>query len=331
MLDVFNNDAFNMVSLTTSLNKLPFKPARIGQMGLFQDEPINTTVVVVEEKEGYLELLPAGERGEPEKEMTEGRRKVRSFSVPHIPLNSTIRPEDVQGVRAFGSDDQLETVAAVVNNRLSVMRQSHEVTHEYHKIGAIKGTILDADGTTVIYNLFTEFGVTQDTVDFVLGTAATNIKTKCLSVKRLIEDALGAAMYDHIHCLCGSDWFDKFVSHPQVKEAYERHENGASLRADNRKGFTFADITFEEYRGSVSGVSFVNTAQAHFFPVGVPGLFKQHWAPADFMETANTLGLPVYAKQEPISMNRGIKLHTQSNPLMLCHRPKALVKATTST
>ena len=28
-------------------------------------------------------------------------------------------------------------------------------------LGAVKGKILDADGTTVIYDLFTEFGVTE--------------------------------------------------------------------------------------------------------------------------------------------------------------------------
>jgi hypothetical protein len=35
----------------------------------------------------------------------------------------------------------------------------------------------------------------------------------------------------------------------------------------------------------------------YFFPVGVPGLFRQYNAPADFVETANTIGLPRYAKQ----------------------------------
>jgi hypothetical protein len=32
--------------------------------------------------------------------------------------------------------------------------------------------------------------------------------------------------------------------------------------------------------------------KAYFFPVGVPGLFRQYNAPVDFVETANTIGLP---------------------------------------
>jgi hypothetical protein len=35
-----------------------------------------------------------------------------------------------------------------------------DATLEHLRIGAIKGQILDADGPAVIYDLFTEFGVT---------------------------------------------------------------------------------------------------------------------------------------------------------------------------
>ncbi|MBE0660736.1 MAG: major capsid protein, partial [Bryobacteraceae bacterium] len=45
-------------------------------------------------------------------------------------------------------------------------------------------------------------------------------------------------------------------------------------------------------------------------------------------ETANTLGLPLYAKQEPRKFGRGTDLHSQSNPLPICHRPEVLVKVT---
>jgi hypothetical protein len=70
-----------------------------------------------------------------------------------------------------------------------------------------------------------------------------------------------------------------------------------------------------------------DTNKAHFFPVGVPGLFRQYNAPADFVETVNTLGLPRYAKQAvDQEFGRWVKLHTQSNPLPICTRPKVLIK-----
>jgi hypothetical protein len=62
-------------------------------------------------------------------------------------------------------------------------------------------------------------------------------------------------------------------------------------------------------------------------PVGVPGLFRQYNAPADFVETANTIGLPRYAKQAvDQQFARWVMLHVQSNPLPICTRPRVLIK-----
>jgi len=68
--------------------------------------------------------------------------------------------------------------------------------------------------------------------------------------------------------------------------------------------------------------------EAHAFPLGTVDTFSTYYAPADFNETANTLGQALYAKQEPRKFERGTDLHTQSNPLPMCHRPGVLVKLT---
>ena len=49
MPDCFNGDAFSLVSLTEAITKLPFKPGRIGEMGLFTEKGVNTHTVVIEE------------------------------------------------------------------------------------------------------------------------------------------------------------------------------------------------------------------------------------------------------------------------------------------
>ena len=85
------------------------------------------------------------------------------------------------------------------------------------RVGAIKGQILDADGTAVIYDLFTEFGVTAYTeVDFDLDNASPApgvVKKKCHDIRRKIEDELGVVPYDHIHAMCGPDFFDDLITH----------------------------------------------------------------------------------------------------------------------
>ena len=333
VLDVFNQDAFGVVNLTEAINLLPYKPARIGGMGLFGREGITTTTVLIEESEGLLALLPTAPRGGPAAYGTGPKRTMRTLSVPHIPHDGAVLADDVQGVRAFGSGSQLQSVTTVVNNRLAQMRQNHEVTLEYHRLGAIQGVLLDADGTTTIYDLFTEFGVTQVTIDFALADAGTKVRLKCLEVSRAVEDALGAGTYDHIHAFCGATWFSDLIAHPDVEEAYSTYQEGKMLRNDPRSGFEFGGLIFEEYRGklipsegSTPATALLDTDTARFFPVGMANLFKTYDAPADFIEAVNTPGRPVYAKQERMEYDRGIKLHTQSNPLNICHRPKVLVR-----
>ena len=65
-----------------------------------------------------------------------------------------------------------------------------------------------------------------------------------------------------------------------------------------RSGFTFAGITFEEYRGQATDPDgnvrrFIAQDTAHCFPLGTSETFSTYFAPADFNETVNTLGKPL--------------------------------------
>lgn len=326
-LDVFKADAFSMQSMTAAIEKLPYVPSRVGKMGLFRSVPITTMVATVEERLGKLALIPARVRGVETTAAPRDNVKVRNFSVPHLPLNDQVLAADVAGMRAFGTESELETVASVVNQRLTALRQHHEITHEYHRIGALRGTILDADATTVLVNLFTEFDITESNVNFHFTN--DDVKTKALTIIRLIEDALGNAPYDHIHALCSDTFFDALVASATVKPAYENYEKGSQfLINQQREGFSFGGIIWENYRGKVGGSDFIPAGTARFFPVGAPDIFQAIYSPANFIETVNTPGKPIYVKQEPLPMDIGVKIHTQSNPLMMCTRPAVLVKGT---
>jgi len=327
MIDVFRGDAFSLVSLTDAILNAPFKPGRIGQLGLFRSGGIVNTTAVVELKDGRLELIPISPRGGPATTIGQQKRIARSFLVPHLEKESVIKADEVQGVRAFGSEDASATVQAIVNERLADLRAMHEVTLEHLRIGAIKGQILDADGSTVIYDLFTEFGVSQQVYSIALLDSSADIRNEAVAIQRLVETELGNESVSGYRAFCGADFFDQLVAHAEVKRSFTVSE-GQVLRQDLRKGFDFGGITWEEYRGRVSGVDFVDSDEAYVVPEGT-GLFKTYFAPADFIETVNTVGLPIYAKLvEDKELNRSVKVHTQSNPLALCLRPRAVVKLT---
>ncbi len=333
LLDVFAGDAFSVVSLTDAINRIPYKQSRIGDMGLFKTKGITSTIAVVEERDGVLSLLATGARGAPPAVAARGGRRARNFTVPHIPLSAAVMADEVQGVRAFGSENETEGVAQVVNDKIAEIRQKHEITLEYHRLGAIKGVVLDADGTTVIHDLFTEFECIQPApvvggfAEFDFTAATPAVKTTCLNIVRMIETNLGGTPYDHIHCFCDSGFFDALTGEAGVIAAYALWQQGAALRNDMRRRFDYGGIVFEEYRGGIGTVNFIDDDTAHFFPVGAPGLFTTAFAPADYIETVNTVGKPYYAKQEVMDFDKGIMIDTQSNPLCLCNRPMTLIRA----
>lgn len=331
-LDWTKQNAFSMRSLTSSVNEMTYVPGRIGQLGLFQESGIATTKVMIENREGQLVLVPASTRGGPAHQNVRDRRKVRTLETVHLAIEDTVPADEIQNVRAFGSESLLTGYQQEVDQRFASMGRKLDATIEHLYIGAIKGIVVDADGTTEIYNLFDEFGINApDTVFFDLSASDPGsgaVRKKCNSVIRDIEDSLGAAPYTSIHAMCGSTFFDNLVDHPECREAYQRWNDGQALRDRTaRRTFFYAGIMFEEYRGKVGDVDFVEADEAHFFPTGVPELFRMVYAPADFVETVNTIGLPRYAKMSTDQeFQRWVKLHMQSNPLPYCTRPGVLIK-----
>jgi hypothetical protein len=330
MQNVFANPAFSMANLTAAINHVPNRYGRLEALNLFPAKPTRFRQILIEERNGVLNLLPTLPVGSPGTVGVRGKRKLRSFVVPHIPHDDVVAPEEVQGIRAFGSETELETVAGVLAQHLETMRNKHAITLEHLRMGALKGVILDADGS-VLYDLFDEFGITSKSTSFALASDGTNVRQKCIDVLAHIEDNLRGEFITSVRCLCSPEFFEKLTGHTKVEKAYENFQQGVMLRDDVRAGFTFGGITFEEYRGQATdgnGASrrFIAAGEAHAFPVGTVDTFATYFSPADFNETVNTLGQPLYAKQEPRKFERGTDLHTQSNPLPMCHRPGVLVK-----
>lgn len=327
-LDIFKDDAFSLVSLTKAINEQPYVPGRIGALGLFAEEGINTTSVSVEYDGATLSLVPAGERGAPAPNVKSDKRKLINFNTIHLPQRARILADQIVGVRAFGSDSELETVQSVVNKRLAKMRNALDATIEYQRIGAIKGQIIDANGSTVLEDLFSRFGLTQQTKSLVLGTSTTKVRTKVLEAKRLMEDALGNAMYTGARAFCSPAFFDALTTHDLVEKFFINWQSNETMRQDVRAGFLFAGVLWEEYRGTVGGVDFIGSGDAYLVPEGVPDLFVTNYGPADYVEAAGSLGLPYYAKQELLEMGKGVDLEAQSNPISICTRPRAVIKLT---
>ncbi|QQD56218.1 major capsid protein [Pseudomonas fluorescens BBc6R8] len=322
---IFEDDAFSVSSLTAAINEQEYLPGRISSLGLFREEGISTLTVQIEKDGDTLALVPSGERGTSGLVVGGTKRTLIPFNTVHLPERFTIKADEIQGIRAFGTRSELQAVQDVVNKRLAKARRQLDATHEFQRMGALNGQVLDADGKTVLLDIYKSFGVNRQKLPMGLNSPDTELRIKCGEALDMQEEALGSVTSSGSRALCGKNFWNKLIVHKSVKETYLNTMQAASLRGDARESFEFGGIVWERYRGKVAGVAFVHDDKALLIPEGVPDLYISSFAPADYMETVNTQGIPYYSKIEPLPFNKGVAGEAQSNPLHLCTRPRAQI------
>lgn len=326
-LDIFNDDAFSTQSLTEAINEQEEVPGRLRELGLFDEKGMTTTSMSIEKKGNTLALVPAAERGANGRTKDRPKRQMIPFPSIHLPTEGAVMADQVQNVRAFGEETELETVQAVVNEELADMRQDLDATLEWQRIGALQGKILDADGTTELVNLFTAFNITQQSQDFDLANN-TKVKTSILQAMNKVESIIGHKPMRGYRVFASNGFWESFIEHASIEKAFDRWMEGSFLRQDPRAAFNFAGVNWERYTGSVGNTDFIPDGEAFLVPEGLRKLFITRFAPADYVETVNTMGLPYYAKQERMKFDKGIELEAQSNPATICTRPDLIIKLT---
>ncbi|NNA66167.1 major capsid protein [Pseudomonas gessardii] len=322
---IFEDDVFSVSSLTAAINDQEYLPGRISSLGLFREEGISTLTVQIEKDGETLALVPAGERGTSGLVVAGSRRQMIPFNTVHLPERFTIKADEIQGIRAFGTRSELQAVQDVVNKRLGKARRQLDATHEFQRMGALNGQVLDADGKTILLDIYKTFGVNRQKLSMGLNSPDTELRVKCGEALDMQEDALGSITSTGSRAFCGKNYWNKLIVHRSVKETYLNSQQAAALRGDARESFEFGGIVWERYRGKIAGVSFVHDDKALLIPEGVPELYISCFAPADYMETVNTQGIPYYSKIEPLPFNKGVAGEAQSNPLHLCTRPRAQI------
>lgn len=325
--DIFNNDAFSVSSLSQVIVDIPRVQTVLGDSGLFTESGIATTSMMIERTGSEFKLVPAAPRGGVGQPVGLKGRSMIGVQATHLPQTGAMLADEVQGIRAFGSETEVEAASARLRAKLVVAKANLDLTLEYHRIGAVKGKILDADGVTELMDMYTTFGVSQVMQNFILGTATTKVKDKITAITRAIRTKLGGRAFSGVDVLCSAAFFDSLTGHVTVEKAFELFQQNQYARTDQRGvAFSFAGVTFREYLGGVGPQDFIAAGEAYAYPTGVSGLFQTAYAPAPYMETVNTLGLPYYAKQMVMPYDKGVEFETQSNPINFCSLPETVIK-----
>lgn len=329
-------NGFQLTDLTQDLMLIPNTWGLINELNIFSPESVSQHSVTVESTSGTLGLITDRVRGDRNNVSRDELRTLRSFPVPHFPLDDAVKPEDIQGVRAYGTSEAAETEANVIARKLERIRRNHAVTLEFARAQALtQGTIYAPNGT-VSGNYYTEFGVTRKEIDFVLGTATTNLLAKSEEgIAHIQDNILSGESVNNIIILCSPEFFSKLIDHASVKEAYKYYSSTQEplrqrLGTGVYRRFIHGSVEYIEYRGSYNGQRLIPAGEAYMLPQGTSDTFKTYFSCANRFSHVNTLGEQAYVWTMRDPNDAEITIQSESNFINLIRRPQCIVKCTTS-
>ena len=335
LIDVFKSDPFSTIQMTEAVERAPYQPVGLGSLGIFNPQPITTKAAMIEERNGVLVLINTTPRGAPGTQRTTEKRKARYFETVRIRQEDTLYADEIQNIRAFGSNTDVMMAQSEIARRLNGatgLLSNIEFTKEYHRLGAVQGIVYDADGS-VLYNWFDEFQITQ------AAEVAFNLSAKTLGslrplcngiVRTMARKAQGAfTPTTTVQALCGDEFWDQLITHPDVEKTFLNWASAADLRGDSAfQSMRFGGIDWLNYRGSDDNSTIaIPTDKVKFFPVGAPGVFAEINSPGESFDWVNTPGKPQYVQMIfDRDRNEWVKVEATSYPLFICTRPEVLLR-----
>lgn len=330
LVNIFKSSLFRTTSLTAAINATETPVQRIAELGLFEENGVSTTSVVIERKDSRLDIAPVLPRGADPTPMKDPKRSGISLEIPHVPVRDQLMADELQDVREFGSEDQLQGVESARDEKLQTMDDTLTLTEEYHRLGAVQGLVLDKDGS-VLFDLFDEFGVTEPEaievdLDRTGWTAEKGglLREQFSGIKSQMRRILGNRAPRGIWAPCGEALYDMVANHPEVRETYLATMEAKDLRGDPTETFVYGGVLWEKYPGY--GDVEIPDDECRFVPMGIPGLFISRYGPAPWFSAVNRKGLPRYAMATPDKTGeKYIDLEAQMNGLHICTRPEVLI------
>ncbi|KPL67415.1 hypothetical protein SZ64_04420 [Erythrobacter sp. SG61-1L] len=331
-MNVFKQDAFSALSMTAAIQDMETVPGFLRSLNLFTPTPIRTKDFFIEKRGQTLKIIPVTERGSAKSRRSKDRRNVRNFATVRLAEEDRILADELQGIRAFGSETELEAVQTEIARRQMLLDNDLSATIERHMLSAINGILLDADDTE-IYDFYDEFGVVQGSEINFDWAAKTGVKKFIAeNVKRPIIRALGgrATTGMEIVALCGDSFFDKLQENAEYRATYLQTEAARTLLQDNVFDEVRAwGVRWINYRGTDDNSTIaIASDKCKIFPRGVPNVFQAVYSPAEGFDFVNTLGLERYSMivPDPTVANEYADLSVASYCLHLCTTPNALLQ-----
>jgi len=332
-MDVFNSDAFSMISLSGTVDKVPFVPGLLGRLGLFTPTPARNDSIWVDRREGKLELINSSATGSAPEELRADSRTAVNLKAVRLAKGATIYAKEIAGWRAFGTESETTVVMQEYARRRERVRKDMEATHELHRLGALQGKLYDANGN-LIYNYFTQFGEAENATEvWNLASSTVDPRQLATAMKRKVLRAAKGLYGEGVRVgvLAGDNFFDALIGNAKVRETYLNWVAAEDLRQGKAFAeFSYGGLDFWNYRGTDDNQEIaVKSNEAIFFIMGVEGIYRHAMAPADeFMPFVGAPGQDIYEMAlRDLERDAWVRAEMYSYPLYFNQRPETIWRA----
>lgn len=341
--DYFNS--FKTTEFVEGITQMPLQYGFINSLNLFNVKSTSQTAIVFDRDYSNITLLPQVNRGA--KAATQGKERnadTFALSLAYFKHEDRLTGDDVHSHRMVGRTDE-ETIAHATAEKLEDMRRTWDQTQEYMKLQTLKGAFKTPDGATVA-DMYAQFGISQDTSDFLLGTSTTNIDQIIRQLKtKISKNVMNGGAISGVRVLVDPLFFDKLISHPNMKNAYQYYVNsGKQLLRDDltnymkwgvmdsfaHRGIEFVsyDATFNLPNGTTEDAFAASSGVA--FAEGVNDLFRGYTGPSAKMSAANQPGQEIFMRTYVDPKDEYVEFEMEAAPLYFCTRPASVIKVVSS-
>lgn len=317
-----NDKHFGVVPMTEAINRLPENHSTIGDLGLFKKDYKATTYIRVTVKDGKLSLIDPVPRGTPGMPVADTDVKAENFDMLHLPKDDVVRADDVQNLKAFGTENKAQSVAAAVNDKLEAMRSDIDYTREHLMLGAVQGKIMNSKGV-VLVDIYERFKIKRQTFSVELSKETTKVNQVIDRILTQMKAKRKGESTNGWYVLASPEFMENLLYHKSMTDIYNRYQDGKIYRVGHTTvALEHKGIMFIQYDDKFDSDVDLKAGEAVLLPKGTRKTFREYFAPADMNKTINTKAKPYYASREPLPHDKGWSLHAQSNPLPLVLRPE---------
>jgi hypothetical protein len=245
-----------------------------------------------------------------------------------------IKPAQMDGVRAVGltdgADVSLEKMERLIDKGLTEKFGNLDHTLEYLCMTLLStGIFIDPTDDSPVANYPTLFGVSKpaqvdlalwDTVDHENGA----LRARYHGALKNVRAGLGGTIASGYVALYGSDSWDAVQAHPELRDAFQRKDDGSFLSSSSFDSVRAFGIEHVEYRGPGIGAN-----EVVIVPLGVSGMLEIDFASGDKMGFTNREGearyvIPKNADNPFQDFGEGAEWEVSSSPIVKNARPEAV-------